>query len=84
MRRGKGCEACAGSGYRGRTGIYELLVMNDELRARVIAGAPLDEIRRLARAGGMIPLRDDGWAKVWAGITTVEELLRVTSDEDGG
>jgi general secretion pathway protein E len=84
LRRGKGCEACAGSGYRGRSGIYELLVMNDELRARVIAGAPLDEIRRLARAGGMIPLRDDGWAKVWAGITTVEELLRVTSDEDGG
>jgi general secretion pathway protein E len=84
LRRGRGCDACAGSGYRGRTGIYELLVMSDELRARVVAGAPLDEIRRLAHAQGMVPLRDDGWAKVWAGLTTVEELLRVTSDEEGG
>jgi general secretion pathway protein E len=84
LRRGRGCDACAGSGYRGRTGIYELLPMSDELRSGVVAGAPLDELRRLARGRGMVPLRDDGWAKVAAGLTTVEELLRVTSDEDGG
>jgi general secretion pathway protein E len=84
FRRGSGCEACAGSGYRGRTGIYELLVVSDELRARIVAGAPLDEIRELARQQGMVPLRSDGWTKVCAGITTIEELLRVTSDDEIG
>jgi type II secretory ATPase GspE/PulE/Tfp pilus assembly ATPase PilB-like protein len=84
FRRGRGCEACAGSGYRGRTGIYELLVVSDELRARIVAGAPLDEIRALARQQGMVPLRGDGWAKVCAGVTTIEELLRVTSEDEIG
>lgn len=84
FRRGRGCDACAGSGYRGRTGIYELLVVSDELRARIVAGAPLDEIRELARQQGMVPLRADGWAKVCAGVTTIEELLRVTSDDELG
>jgi type II secretory ATPase GspE/PulE/Tfp pilus assembly ATPase PilB-like protein len=82
FRRGRGCDACAGSGYRGRTGIYELMVVSDELRARVVAGSPLDEIRALARSQGMVPLREDGWTKVCAGITTIEELLRVTSDDE--
>jgi type II secretory ATPase GspE/PulE/Tfp pilus assembly ATPase PilB-like protein len=84
FRRGGGCEACAGTGYRGRTGIYELLVVSDELRAQIVAGAPLDEIRELARKQGMVPLRADGWAKVSAGVTTIEELLRVTSDDELG
>jgi type II secretion system protein E len=82
FRRGRGCDACAGSGYSGRTGIYELLVVTDELRARIVAGAPLDEIRELGRDQGMVPLRMDGWTKVCAGITTIEELLRVTSDDE--
>ena len=81
FRRGHGCDACAGSGYRGRTGIYELMVVTDELRARVVTGSPLDEIRALARSQGMVPLRDDGWTKVCSGITTIEELLRVTSED---
>ena len=81
FRRGRGCEACAGTGYRGRTGIYELMVMTDALRERVVGGAPLDEIRALARAQGMVPLRAAGWQTVCAGVTTVEELLRVTRDE---
>ena len=81
FRRGRGCDACAGSGYRGRTGIYELMVVTDEMRVRVVAGTPLDEIRLLARRQGMVPLREDGWAKVCSGITTIEELLRVTSED---
>jgi general secretion pathway protein E len=82
FRRGRGCDACAGSGYRGRSGIYELMVVSDEVRSRIVARAPLDEIRTLAREQGMVPLREDGWAKVCGGLTTIEELLRVTSDED--
>jgi general secretion pathway protein E len=82
FRRGRGCDACAGSGYRGRTGIYELLVVEDELRSLIVNRAPLDEIRQLARKQGMIPLRMDGWTKVCAGITTIDELLRVTSDDE--
>lgn len=84
FRRGRGCDACAGSGYRGRTGIYELLIVSDELRARIVGGATLDEIRDLGRRQGMVSLRVDGWAKVCAGITTVEELLRVTSEDELG
>ena len=84
FRRGLGCDACGGSGYRGRTGIYELLAVTDELRARIVSGAPLDEIRRLGREQGTVPLRVDGWAKVCAGVTTIDELLRVTSDDEVG
>jgi general secretion pathway protein E len=84
FRRGRGCDACAGSGYRGRTGIYELLVVTDELRARIVQGGSLDEIRALGRAQGMVPLRVDGWTKVCDGITTIEELLRVTSEDELG
>jgi general secretion pathway protein E len=84
FRRGRGCDQCAGSGYRGRTGIYELLLVSDELRSGIVAGAPLDRIRELARKQGMVPLRTDGWAKVCAGVTTAEELLRVTSSDEVG
>ena len=79
--KGDGCDACAGTGYRGRTGIYELLVLSDAIRGAIVARRPLEEIRALARAEGMIPLRAAGWDKVRAGLTTVEELLRVTRDE---
>jgi type II secretion system protein E len=82
-RRGRGCAACAGTGYQGRTGIYELLVLTDEIRTRIVSQAPLQEVRALALAQGMVPLRAAGWAKVRAGITTLEELFRVTQDESG-
>jgi general secretion pathway protein E len=82
FRRGRGCDACAGTGYRGRTGIYELMVVSDEVRALVVAGLPLDEIRALAKSQGMVALREDGWSKVRAGLTTIDELLRVTSDDE--
>jgi general secretion pathway protein E len=81
LRRGRGCDACAGTGYRGRSGIYELLVMNDELRSLVINQSPLDEVRTVARSHGMIPLYHAAWAKACAGLTTSEEVLRVTQDE---
>jgi general secretion pathway protein E len=80
-RRGVGCDACAGTGYRGRTGIYELLVVDEAFRARVVAHAPLDELRSLARASGMVPLVDDGMRLAREGLTTVEEVLRVTGEE---
>jgi type IV pilus assembly protein PilB len=77
LYRGKGCDACRTTGYRGRTGVYELMVMNDRLRALVLAGSSADQIRAAAREDGMRTLRDDGVQKVMEGITTVEELLRV-------
>jgi general secretion pathway protein E len=84
FRRGAGCEACAGTGYRGRTGLYELLVMSDELRSRLVGGASLADLRATAIGHGMEPLRRAGWAKACAGITTLEEVLRVTRDENLG
>jgi type II secretory ATPase GspE/PulE/Tfp pilus assembly ATPase PilB-like protein len=80
FRRGRGCDACAGTGYHGRAGVYELMMMSDEVRRLVVARAPLDDIRACAQAEGMVPLRTAGWDKACAGLTTVEELLRVTSD----
>jgi type II secretory ATPase GspE/PulE/Tfp pilus assembly ATPase PilB-like protein len=81
FRRGRGCEACGGSGYRGRTGIYELMVLTEEIRSRIISGAPLSEIRSLAQAGGLVPLRTAGWVKACAGVTSLAEVLRVTREE---
>jgi general secretion pathway protein E len=79
--RGKGCADCRGTGYRGRTGIYELLVVNEDVRSLVLRKAPTGEIRRYAVEHGMLTLRDDGWAKGRAGLTTVEEVLRVTQED---
>jgi general secretion pathway protein E len=79
--RGKGCEACRGTGYRGRTGIYELLLITEGLRGLIIRRAPSGELRNHAIEGGMVGLREDGWDKARAGITTVEEILRVTQED---
>jgi type IV pilus assembly protein PilB len=75
--RGKGCDRCKGSGYRGRTGIFELMVMTDTVRELVLKGGSTAEIRDRAVAEGMRLLRDDGILKVLEGQTTVDELLRV-------
>ena len=75
---GPGCPACRQTGYRGRTGIHELLAFDDGVRTRVMARADASTIRRHATAVGMATLRDDGFAKARAGITTVAEVLRVT------
>jgi general secretion pathway protein E len=79
--RGKGCEDCRGTGYRGRCGIYELLRITEEARSLVVRKAPAGELRRHAVAQGMVTLREDAWVKACAGITTAEEILRVTQEE---
>ncbi len=80
-KQGPGCAHCKGKGYRGRTGIHELLVVDDEIRALVMKNADAASIRRTATAHGMNTLREDGAEKVLAGITTIEEVLRVTQDD---
>jgi type II secretory ATPase GspE/PulE/Tfp pilus assembly ATPase PilB-like protein len=80
LMRAVGCEACQGIGYRGRTGVYELLVMTERLRPLVIDRARASELREQAAAEGMRSLREDGIAKVLAGVTTVEEMMRETQD----
>jgi len=77
--RGTGCDACRGTGYRGRTGIFELLVMDDELRAELDRDASAGRIEKLARSRGMRLLREDGLRVIAAGLTTPEEVLRVTA-----
>jgi len=78
MIRGAGCVACRGTGFRGRVGIFELLVMTDELKDAIVRRVPRSELRDIASNGGMRPMRADGWAKVASGLTTVEEVLRVS------
>jgi general secretion pathway protein E len=78
---GAGCGACKQTGYRGRTGIHELLVMDDEIRGLIMKNTDAVAIRRAATAAGMLTLREDGAAKVVAGETTIEEILRVTQDD---
>jgi general secretion pathway protein E len=80
--RGKGCDDCRGTGYRGRTGIYELFAITEDVRSLILRRASSREIRRLAiEAGGMITLRQDGWARAVDGVTTIDEVLRVTQED---
>jgi type IV pilus assembly protein PilB len=77
--RGKGCIDCAGTGYKGRVGIYELMVMNDELRRRITSGAKTEEIRECAIKNGMMPLQKYAEYLVREGHTTVEAVMAVVS-----
>jgi general secretion pathway protein E len=76
--RGRGCAACRGTGYKGRKAIGELLVMNDELRERIVAREPVRALKEAARAAGTVPLREAALALVKSGATTLEEINRVT------
>jgi len=78
--RGRGCERCFGTGYLGRVGIFELMEMNDELRKMIMADADASMLTEAARRHGMRSLREDGWEKVRQGVTTAEEVLRVTQE----
>jgi len=78
--RGAGCEHCSGTGYSGRVGIFELMEMNEELRGLIMAGADASRITLAARRGGMHTLREDGWMKVQLGVSTAEEVMRVTQE----
>jgi general secretion pathway protein E len=77
---GAGCDACGHSGYQGRTGIFELLTTNDEIRALIHNQASEAQLREAALRHGMTLMRDDGERLVRSGITTREELVRVTRD----
>jgi general secretion pathway protein E len=76
--RGAGCEGCLRTGYRGRVGIFELMEIDDEIRKGILANADASSLARTARERGMRTLLEDGWRKVLAGVTTPEELARVT------
>ncbi len=81
LSRGKGCERCKGKGYLGRTGIFEILVIDNEMRPMIIERADSQKIRSYAISKGMKTLRQDGIEKVMKGITTLEEVLRVTQKD---
>ncbi|HEX7980449.1 MAG TPA: GspE/PulE family protein [Gemmatimonadaceae bacterium] len=80
LRRGAGCSTCRGTGFRGRLGLFELLLVTDAVKDAIAGGKPRAELRAAAIGAGMVPLREDGWQKVQAGLTTVEEVFRVVQD----
>ena len=81
--KGVGCKHCRNTGYKGRIGIHEILVVNDELRDAVVSDPSINNIRRIALAGGLITLKHDGFRKVREGITTIEEILHIVGDVKG-
>ena len=76
--RGRGCDRCSNTGYKGRVGLYEVLEIEDEMREMILSGASAFELRQKAVQSGMITLRMSGLQKVRDGMTTVEEILRET------
>ncbi len=78
VAKGEGCDKCRNTGYAGRLGLYELLVLDDNLRDKIAGNPNVTEFRRMCVERGMVTLREDGFKKVAAGQTTVDEVLRVT------
>jgi type IV pilus assembly protein PilB len=78
FHRGRGCDICNNTGYRGRCGIFEMLILNDEVREMVIAGASTQEIRAASRKYGSRSLRESGLLAIYDGLTTIEEVVRET------
>jgi general secretion pathway protein E len=79
--KGAGCRACRQSGYRGRTGIYELMITGDTIRELCVQRVNAAVIRKQALQEGMLTLRHDGWRKVLMGQTTIDEVARVTAGD---
>ena len=79
--KGKGCQSCSSTGYKGRTGIYEMMIFNEETRSLILRKASSDELHRLAITNGMKSLRDCGLGKVAQGLTSEQEVFRVTQEE---
>ena len=77
--RGTGCPHCRNTGYRGRSGLYELLVMNEVIAEKIIERAPSPQIVAAGRSSGLRLLREDGWIKVRAGVTTPDEVVLCTA-----
>jgi len=80
LYRGSGCDACFGTGYLGRTCINEILVLDDSIRRLVLRSSDASEVKKYAVSKGMVTLREDGIRKISAGLTSVEEVLRVTQE----
>ena len=78
--KGEGCEECGGSGYKGRSGIYEILELNDQIRDLVVRKVAAEEINKMAIKAGMVSMLADGLDKIAAGVTTIEEVLRVVQE----
>jgi general secretion pathway protein E/type IV pilus assembly protein PilB len=76
--RGKGCDECRGTGYKGRQGVFELVVVDDGLREMILKREGANRLKKYAMDHGMKTLRDDGWDRVRAGVTTPEEVIRIT------
>ena len=81
LYRGKGCRLCRQTGFRGRTGIHELMINSDPIREMIVNRVNAGVIRQEAMKTGMLTLRQDGWKKVLAGNTTVDEIARVTAGD---
>jgi type IV pilus assembly protein PilB len=84
LYRGTGCKACEQTGYLGRIGIFEGLVLDARIREAILRRASSDEIMERAAAGGMTTMFEDGIDKAWQGLTTLAEVLRVASGEYPG
>jgi general secretion pathway protein E/type IV pilus assembly protein PilB len=78
LYRGAGCRKCLNTGYSGRVGTYELLLMNEEIRELIVQRASAGKLLEVARRHGLVLLREDGFDKVCEGLTTIEEVVRVT------
>ncbi len=78
--KGKGCDRCRKTGYAGRLGIYEMMVMDDGMRDIITRNPDVNQLRKLCREMGLVTLREDGFAKAMNGLTTVDEVLRVTEN----
>lgn len=76
-----GCPRCQGSGFQGRIGIYEMVYISSDLQSLILQRASSHDMRRLANQQGFRTLREDGWLKAWQGVTTLEEVMRVTESE---
>ena len=79
---GRGCQRCNNTGYKGRTGLYELMEINDDIRDLISSDATVDDVRNLARSQGMTSLRESGLKLIFDGITTIDEVVRETVMED--
>ena len=80
--RGRGCRNCLGTGFRGRRGVFEMMPMTEEIRVLIMQHASAGAIRKIAVDQGMHSLREDGWRLVNEGVTTIEEIVFATKDEN--
>ena len=76
-----GCDVCTRTGYKGRRALFEVLEVDEDIEGAIVRRENATQIRNISLSKGMKTLREDGWAKVFAGVTSVKEILRVTEDQ---